>query len=159
MQLRRGAGSSAPAVRRGRGSARCCGCTVPTGMLASGRQLPGLMSAAAEETTVSPAFRPYRRQDVAKLAVFILDQGDERAAVGVVLEALHDSGHIQLVAAEIDDSVLALVAAAAMADGDAAVAVAAGVLLERSQAGCARALPFYLRRRNAETVMFLLDGV
>ena len=70
-------------------------------------------------------------QHVAKLAVFILDEGDERAAVGVILEALHDSGHIQLVAAEIDDSVLALAAAAAMADGDAAVAVAAGTLLER----------------------------
>ena len=62
------------------------------------------------------------RQHVAKLAVFILDEGDERAAVGVILEAL---------AAEIDDSVLALAAAAAMADGDAAVAVAAGTLLER----------------------------
>ena len=33
--------------------------TVPTGMLAMGRQLPGLMSAAAEETAMlSPAFRP-----------------------------------------------------------------------------------------------------
>ena len=38
--------------------------------------------------------------------------------------------HIKLVAAEVDDAVLALVAAAAMADGDAAVAVAARVLLD-----------------------------
>ena len=40
------------------------------------------------------------------------------------------AGMSSLVALEVDDAVLALVAAAAMADGDAAVAVAAGVLLE-----------------------------
>ena len=66
-----------------------------------------------------------RSEDVAKLAVLVLDQSDERAAVGVVLEALHDSGHLQLVAAEVDDAVLALVAAAVMTD-----AVAAAVLLD-----------------------------
>ena len=35
-----------------------------------------------------------------------------------------------LIALEVDDSVLLLVAAAVMADGDSAVAVAAGVLLQ-----------------------------
>ena len=38
-----------------------------------------------------------------------------------LLQALHDSGHIQLIATEVDHAVLALVAAAAMADGDAAL--------------------------------------
>ena len=32
--------------------------TVPTGMLARGSALPGLMSAAVEEITLSPAARP-----------------------------------------------------------------------------------------------------
>ena len=76
-----------------------------------------------------------RSQDVALLAVLILDQGDVGAAVGVILQAEHGGG-ADLVALEVDDAVLALVAAAAMADGDAAIAVAAGALLQRlGQAG------------------------
>ena len=71
-----------------------------------------------------------RREDVAEFAVFVLNQSDERAAVRVILDALDSRRHIKLVAAEVDDAVLALVAAAAMADGDAAVAVAARVLLD-----------------------------
>ena len=74
-----------------------------------------------------------RREDVAELAVFVLDQSDERAAVRVVLDALDSCRHIELVAAEVDDAVLALVAAAAMADGDSAVAVATGILLDGLQ--------------------------
>ena len=71
-----------------------------------------------------------RGEDVAALAVFILAQGDERAAVGVVLETENLCGHLGLVALEVDNAVLLAVAAALVADGDAAVAVAAGVLLE-----------------------------
>ena len=50
-------------------------------------------------------------------------------AVGVVLQAEHGGGHVELVAAEVDDTVLPAVAAALVTHGDAAVAVAAGVLL------------------------------
>ena len=71
-----------------------------------------------------------RCEHIAQLAVLVLDQRDERAAVRIVLQALHDSGHIQLIATEVDHAVLALVAAAAMADGDSAVAVATGILLQ-----------------------------
>ena len=72
----------------------------------------------------------HRSQNVAALAIFIFQQRDEGAAVGVVLQAQDGSGHVQLVALEVDDAVLALVAAAAMADGDAAIAVAAAVLFD-----------------------------
>ena len=72
-----------------------------------------------------------RRDDVALFAVFILDESDECAAVGIVLKAQDGCEHIHLVALEVDDAVLLLVAAAVMADGDAAVAVAAGMLLQR----------------------------
>ena len=103
--------------------------TVPTGMLASGSALPGLMSAAADERTRVAGAQADRSEDVAALAVFILAQCDEGAAVRVVLETDNLRGDIDLVALEVDDAVLLAVAAALMADGDAAVAVAAGVLL------------------------------
>ncbi len=64
-------------------------------------------------------------QDVATLAVGILDQGDMRAAVRVVLEPLDDTRNAVLVAPEIDDAVALLVTTAAMPDRDAAVVVAA----------------------------------
>ena len=70
-----------------------------------------------------------RRQNVTLLAILILDEGDVGAAVGVILQTQH-GGRAHLVALEVDDTILALVAAAAMTDGDAAVAVAAGVLLQ-----------------------------
>ena len=72
-------------------------------------------------------------QDIALLAVFILDQGDVRGTVGIVFDGQHGSGHIQLLALEIDDAVFLLVAAAMVTDGDAAIAVAAGVFLQRLQ--------------------------
>ena len=86
--------------------------TVPTGMLAMGRQLPGLISAEAEEMILSPDFRP-------------------TGAVGVILQAQDGRGDVHLVALEVDDAVLLPVASAVVADGDAAVAVAAGMLLLR----------------------------
>src|SRR5690606_22053800 len=72
---------------------------------------------------------PARREDVAALAVGIAQQCDVRAAVRVVLDPLDDGGNAVLVAPEVDDPVVGLVAAAAMAHGDAAVVVPAGVLL------------------------------
>ena len=91
------------------------------------------------------------REDVAEFAVFVLDESDERAAVRVVLDALDGSRHIELVTAEVDDAVLALVAAAAMTDGDAAVAVAAGVLLDSlKKAALGLCLFIYaVKRRNS----------
>ena len=68
-------------------------------------------------------------QNVAALAVLILQEGDVGGAVGVVLQAQDGGEHVVLVALEVDDAVLALVAAA-VADGDAAIAVAAGALFQ-----------------------------
>src|SRR5690606_29151577 len=66
-----------------------------------------------------------RRQDVALLAVEVVQQGDAARPVGVVLDGRHDRGHAVLVAAEVDDAVPLLVAAAAMPRGLAPVDVAA----------------------------------
>ena len=70
-----------------------------------------------------------RSEDVAALAVGILDQRDVGAAVGVVLQAEDLRLDVALVALEVDDAVLLPVAAAVMTNGDAAVVVAAGALL------------------------------
>ena len=71
------------------------------------------------------------RDDVALLAVLVLDERDVGGAVGVILERQDLGRDIGLVALEIDDAVFPAVAAAAVADGDPAVAVASGVLLDR----------------------------
>src|SRR5699024_1944489 len=76
-------------------------------------------------------------QDITALAVLILDEGDVGGAVGVVLQ-VDDGSAAHLITLEVDDTVLALVAAAAVADGDAAVAVTAGVLLEHLGEGALR---------------------
>ena len=69
---------------------------------------------------------PDGRQDVALFAVGIVQQSDEGGAIGVVLDGRHPRRHVELVAPEVDDAVPPLVAAAAMAGRDVAVAVATG---------------------------------
>ena len=100
-------------------------CTVvPVGMALSGRALPGAMSAVGTRGDRGPHGEPGRRQDVALLAVQVVEERDVRAAVGVVLDRRDLGGHAVLAALEVDLPVLALVAAAAVAGGDAAVVVA-----------------------------------
>ena len=96
--------------------------------------LPGRISVSPSVARIGIAHLDAQRgQDVAPVAVLVLDQGDARRAVGVVLDGLDDAGDVQLVAAEIDDAVLALVAAAVVADGDAPHVVAAAALVQRHQ--------------------------
>ena len=72
------------------------------------------------------------REDVALLAVRVVQQRDVRAAVRVVLDARDLGGNAVLVALEVDDAVMLLVAAAAVARRDVAVLVApAAALLRR----------------------------
>src|SRR3954465_14900905 len=71
-----------------------------------------------------------RRQDVGLLAVLILDQRDEAAAVRIVFQPLDGRGNVDLVALEIDGTQRPLVTAAAETHGDATrvIAAAGGVL-------------------------------
>ena len=73
----------------------------------------------------------FRSNDVALFAVLILHQRNVRGTVGVVLQRLDNGGHIHLVALKVNDAVLRAVAAAMMADGDAAQVVAAGGFFHR----------------------------
>src|SRR5207248_11543864 len=69
-------------------------------------------------------------QNVALLAVHVVEQGNTSGAVWIVFDRCHARRHAGLVALEVDNSVLALVTAALVAGGDAALIVPAGSLLE-----------------------------
>src|SRR5690606_18274432 len=69
-----------------------------------------------------------RRQDVAQLAVLVLDEGDERRAVRVILEPLDRADHVELATLEIDDAVRTLVTTADEAGRHATCVVAAALL-------------------------------
>ena len=72
----------------------------------------------------SPRFDALRRDDVALLAICEVQEGDTGGAVRIVLDLGNLGGHAVLVPTlEIDETVLTLVAAAAMTGGDTAVRV------------------------------------
>ena len=77
--------------------------------------------------------QPKRRQDVALLAVGVMQKRDPGRAVGVVLDRVHAGRNPVLAALEVDDPVAALVPAAAVAGRDAAVDVSPGLLRERCE--------------------------
>src|SRR4029077_19817654 len=72
-----------------------------------------------------------RREDVALLAVLVVDEGDAGAAVGVVLDRRDLAGDAELVALEVDLPVQLSVAAALVACGDPALVVSSGVRGQR----------------------------
>src|SRR5205807_9361725 len=74
--------------------------------------------------------QPDRGEDVALLTVAIVNEGDTRTAVRVVLDGRDPTRNADLAPLEVDDAVQLLVTAAAMTDGDASPHVAAAVLLE-----------------------------
>ena len=129
-QLDRGAGRARRSGRRGRAASSTLCTTVPTGMRASGRQLPTAMSASSPEATLMPTVSRCGREDVALLAVGVVQQRDVGGAVGVVLDRGDLRRHAVLAALEVDPPVEALGAAAAVARGLAPVRVAPAALLE-----------------------------
>ena len=95
--------------------------------------------------------KTYRSDDVALVAVLVLEKCDVSCSVRVVLNADYSSCTFIGVSLEVDDSVLDLVSATLVSNGDSAVAVTAGVLL----------LYIYetLFRSKLGNVICLLDGV
>ena len=67
-------------------------------------------------------------QDVALLAVHVVEQSDASRAVRIVLNRGNLGGHAVLVALEVDATILTLVAAALVTDGDVAMIVTASLL-------------------------------
>ena len=72
-----------------------------------------------------------RAEDVGLGAVDVVQERDAGGAVGVVLDGSDLGRHTVLVALEVDDAVLTLVAATLVTGGDAAEVVAAGLLGQR----------------------------
>src|SRR5262245_21216808 len=93
---------------------------------------------------------PLRREDVGELTVLLFDQRDERRAVGIEFEPLHGGRHAELAALEIDHSVAALVPAAAMPHGHAALVVAA-TRFGRPSVSALTGLPFHTWLRSMST--------
>ncbi len=87
------------------------------------------------------------RQDVAALAVQVLDQGDVRGAVRIILDPLDHARDAFLVTTEVDATVLLLVTTAFMTGGDAAVVVTTATL----------ALGFQQRRVRSPFVELRVD--
>src|ERR1700730_994476 len=74
-----------------------------------------------------------RRQDVALLAIVVVDQRDARRPVRVVLDRGYLAGNAELVPAEVDPAIGAATVPTAVAGRDLALVVAAGVVLQRLQ--------------------------
>src|SRR3989344_4529294 len=66
-----------------------------------------------------------RRQDIGQFAVFVLDQRDERGAVGIIFDPLHSAGDVKLATLEVDDAVTLLVTASDAARSHVTLVVAA----------------------------------
>ena len=110
------------------------------GDVLQGQGVAGLDVGLGAGDHLVPGLQAVGSQDILLLAVGVLEQGDEGGAVGIVLDGEYGGLHAFLLPLKIDDAVLLAVAAAPVADGDAAVAVAAGVLLQGSQQALLRAL-------------------
>src|SRR4051812_20094543 len=92
-----------------------------------------------------PLGQVLRRDDVALLAVGVVQQRDPRGAVGVVLDVRDLGGHaVLVVATEVDDAVGTLVTAALVPGGDPALVVAAALLGQRTRQRLLRGRPGHL---------------
>ena len=94
-------------------------------MLASGRALPTRASAVRPRHDRVAHLEPVREEHVALLAVAVVEQADPRRAVRVVLDRRETRGHAELVALEVDPTVVGLLPAAAVAHGHPALVVPA----------------------------------
>ncbi len=102
-------------------------------MLRSGRLLPGLMSAFGAGLDDVALRKTLRRNDVALLAVEVVQQRDVGGAVRVVLD-VRDLGvdAVLVVATEVDHAVRALVATALVPGGDSTVRVTPALAVQRT---------------------------
>ncbi len=108
---------------------------MPSGIADSGRQLPTRRRRVGPAQHLVARLQPVGGQDVPLLAVGVVQQGDPGAAVRIVLDRVDHGGDAVLVAAEVDQAVLPLVAAAAMPGGDLALVVPPALAPLRRAAG------------------------
>ena len=73
-----------------------------------------------------------RSKNVSLLSVFIGDESDTRGTVGIVLDCCDFAWHAELVALEVDYTILDSAASAAVAHGDAPIVIASRRLRKRN---------------------------
>ena len=105
------------------------------GDIGKGQRVAGLDVCIGTGNNSVADLQTNRRQNVALLAVLILYQCNVCGTVGIILQRQHGSGHIQLLALEVDHTIFTTVAAALVTHGDAAGVVTTGMLLHRFQQG------------------------
>src|SRR5689334_17186051 len=109
--------------------------------VAQGQRVADLDRGVAARDDLVAALQALRGDDVATLTIDVAQQRDVRGAVGIVFDPLHARRNAFLVALEVDDAVVLLVATADVAGGDATVVVtAAGLALLLDQRRVRRAL-------------------
>src|SRR5690349_818789 len=112
-------------------------------------RVPGFDVGAGAGLDRRADLQPSRSEDVGLRPVGVVEERDAGRAVGVVLDRSHLRRHTVLDALEVDLAVAALVPAALVAPGDAAVRVAATALLQRlDQALLRLALRDLVERRD-----------
>ena len=99
-------------------------------MLASGQRVPRFDVRFGAADDLIPHLQAQGRQDVALLAVLVVQQRNPGRAVGVVLDGGHLGRHLELVPLEIDDPIQALVSAAPVPGSAPADVVSAPRFLE-----------------------------
>ena len=72
-----------------------------------------------------------RSDDIALLAVLVLNESDECASVWIVLECEYICDHIVLITLKVDDTILSSVSDASVANSDSAVAISSRLFLHR----------------------------
>src|SRR5436309_5449688 len=101
------------------------------GDVAHGERVAGLDLGSGASHDAIADLETDRPEDVALLPVRVVDKGDARRAVWVVLDGGDLAGNAGHVATEVDDAQATLGAAAAMADCDAALIIAPGLTPQR----------------------------
>ena len=105
-------------------------CTkVPSGIERIVRAFPGLISRLIAGDNQVADLEADRGKDIALLAVHIVQQGNARRTVRVVLDGRHLGRDLLLVTLEVDQAIALLVAAARVPAGDPAGIVAAAGFL------------------------------
>ena len=95
------------AARRGPAATRCCARSFPAAHFAAACNFQPT-AASRGRSRLRAFLQTVRRQNVALLAINIVQQGDPSAAIGIVLNRIDRGGHAVLVAAEIDQPIAAL---------------------------------------------------
>ena len=78
-------------------------------------------------------------KNVSLFAVLIFKKSDVSRSVGIVFKSFDRCKNVKLVSLEVDDTILSSVSAAAVANGDASVAVTAALFVESSEKTSLRA--------------------